>query len=143
MYIREMREKEGLTQEALAEAMECHVNTIRRWETGKREPKASELSKLAKILRCSEGELLNGPSNGKTKIVLSYDWNEYEEGDVNMDGKLFKLFLGDNGQIGAKGSTLAKSRAEFEEFKANLIQDLEDMFELQEKRLRRVGIQPA
>ena len=141
--LRVIRQERGLSLADLERMTEIDANTFSRYERGIVTPSVETADKIAKTLGVTVEELLRGPSNDKTRIILSYDWKEYEEGEVNMDGKLFKLFLGDEGQIGAKGSTFPKSRAEFEEFKTNLIQDLEDMFELQEKRLRRVGIQPA
>ena len=70
MYIREWRKKRGLTQEQLAEMANIHVNTLLRWEYGTREPKASELQKLAKILNCTEAELLNGPAKQELEVKI-------------------------------------------------------------------------
>lgn len=72
LYIREWRKIRGLTQEKLAELAEIHVNTLLRWEYGTREPKASELQRLAKVLNVTEAELLNGPTKQEldVKIVM-------------------------------------------------------------------------
>lgn len=70
MYIREWRKKRGLTQEKLAELANVHVNTLLRWEYGTREPKASELQKLAKVLNVTEAELLNGPASQQFEVKI-------------------------------------------------------------------------
>ena len=124
----------------MAEKISCHVNTVRRWELGYREPKVSDIKKLTKVLGCTESELLNGPNNGKIKITLSYDWTQYEKGEIDMNGNLFELFMGTEGQLGLKGAGLPKTREELKDLKDRLCADLDNMFELQ---LQRGAIQPA
>jgi len=70
LYIREWRKKRGLTQEKLAELVDIHVNTLLRWEYGKREPKASEIQKIAKALDITEAELINGPIEQKFEVKI-------------------------------------------------------------------------
>ena len=70
MYIRECRKMRGMTQEKLAELVDIHVNTLLRWEYGTREPKASEIQKLAKALGVTEAELLNGPANQELDVKI-------------------------------------------------------------------------
>lgn len=70
MYIREWRKQRGLTQEKLAELANVHVNTLLRWEYGTREPKASELQKLAQVLNVTEAELLNGPTKQEFEVKI-------------------------------------------------------------------------
>jgi len=60
----------GMTQEKLAELVDIHVNTLLRWEYGTREPKASEIQKLAKALGVTEAELLNGPANQELDVKI-------------------------------------------------------------------------
>ncbi|MCX9562155.1 helix-turn-helix transcriptional regulator, partial [Vibrio cholerae] len=50
----------GIKQEAIAEEMDVTVQTIYKWEKGTTEPKASQVSKLAQILRLSEREICQG-----------------------------------------------------------------------------------
>ena len=52
----------GLSQFVLSEKVGVHENTVRRWESGQREPRASEIAKLCKVLGVSEAELLRGPA---------------------------------------------------------------------------------
>lgn len=59
-----------MTQEELAEKVGCHVNTVRRWELGYREPKASDIKRLTKVLDCTESELLNGPAKQEFEVKI-------------------------------------------------------------------------
>ena len=140
MHLKEIREKQGLSQEELAERIGCHVNTIRRWESGQREPRASDIKRLSLALECTEAELLNGVNDGKIKVVISYDWEEYEKEEIDMDANIFKLFMGTEGQIGMKGAGRPMTREELQKLKDQICSDLDGMFELQVKR---GAIQPA
>lgn len=70
MYIQEWRKQRGLTQERLAELANVHVNTLLRWEYGTREPKASELQRLAQVINVTEAELLNGPASQEFEVKI-------------------------------------------------------------------------
>ena len=70
MFLRELRESQGMTQEELAEKIGCHENTIRRWELGQREPKISDIQKLCEALGCSESELLNGSGEQEFEVKI-------------------------------------------------------------------------
>ena len=70
MYLRECRKMRGLTQGKLAEIVGVHVNTILRWEYGKREPKASELQRIAEALNVTEADLLNSPSTQEFEVKI-------------------------------------------------------------------------
>ena len=134
MYIREWIKKRGLTLEKLADLVNLHINTIFRWENGLREPKASDIKKLCAALECTESDLLNGPNDGKIKITLSYDWEKFEKGELEMDGNLFEVFLGGHGEVGIKGSGLPKSREELEELKQRMCKELDKAFDYQLER---------
>lgn len=54
------RNKNGFTQEKLSELVDVHVNTVIRWESGERDPRASDIQKLAQAFNITENELLNG-----------------------------------------------------------------------------------
>ena len=41
--------------------------TVRRWESGQREPRASEIAKLCEVLGVSEAELDLSQENGQEK----------------------------------------------------------------------------
>ena len=48
--LREARKAAGLYQEELARRVGVSVDTVRRWESGAREPRASDLQSLARVL---------------------------------------------------------------------------------------------
>jgi transcriptional regulator with XRE-family HTH domain len=54
-----LRKKKGLSQEKLAELLGCSRQTITRWETGSREPRVSDLLKIASVLDCTIEDLIN------------------------------------------------------------------------------------
>lgn len=58
--IRTLREKQGLTQKALAELLAVSDKTVSKWETGRGLPDITLLQPLAGALRVSLAELLNG-----------------------------------------------------------------------------------
>jgi len=66
--LRLLRQRAGLEQAALAEALGRDVSTISRWErrSGTGEPSASEIRTLTRVLRCSADELL-----GLVDLVVS------------------------------------------------------------------------
>lgn len=81
MKLKEWREKSGLSQEKLAECVGVHENTIRKWEKEYREPRASDIAKLAAALNISELELLTGPEPGTREFKLILD----KEGELDMN----------------------------------------------------------
>ena len=70
MYIREFRKKKNMTQAELAEILEVHENTLRRWENGSFEPRSNDLLKLCKALGCTEAELLNGSTKQEFEVKI-------------------------------------------------------------------------
>ena len=58
--IKELREKENLTQIELANKINVSDKTISKWETGKGLPDISLLEPLSKVLKVSVIELMNG-----------------------------------------------------------------------------------
>ncbi len=73
IYLKEYRKKNGLTQAKLAELMNVHENTIRRWETGDFEPRLNDILKLCGILKITANELLNAPSKQDFKVNILID----------------------------------------------------------------------
>lgn len=68
--IREARKARGLKQEELARSVPCSVDTVRRWEAGAREPRASEVKALSKALNVAEGELLLSEAYCEVRLIL-------------------------------------------------------------------------
>jgi len=58
--LKEMRERQGLKQSEVAEYVGVTTQTYMKWENGKNEPKASNLRKLAEILKVTEVEICRG-----------------------------------------------------------------------------------
>ena len=111
-----------------------YLNTISTWENGIYTPKTEKLKKLAEALCCTEAELLNGPNENKIKISLSYDWEKYEKGEINMTGNEFDVFLGRDGEIGLKGAGKLTTREAVEDFLSHVRLQVEAGFEAQIKR---------
>ena len=61
MNIRYFREREKLTQEALAKALNVSAQTIWRWENGERKPDLDMVFKIADFFSCSFDDLLSNP----------------------------------------------------------------------------------
>ena len=96
--IRSLRERSGYTQATLARAIGVSDMTIRRWESGQREPRASEIAKLCEVLDVSEAELLRGPAEDVWELRVVFD----KEGKGVMDlthgaTSSATLEIGDNG----------------------------------------------
>lgn len=61
--IAELRKKQGLTQQQLADKLNLSNKTISKWESGNGSPDLSNLPMLAETLGISVDELLKGESN--------------------------------------------------------------------------------
>lgn len=48
-----LRKEKGLSQQAMANALELHVTQVKRYESGSSQPSLEALKKLAKVLRVS------------------------------------------------------------------------------------------
>lgn len=66
--IRELREKQGMTQLQLAEKLNISDKTVSKWETGKGYPDISLLKPIAEIFSISVLELLSGNAIKNTNI---------------------------------------------------------------------------
>ena len=118
----------------MAEMVDIGVNSLARYERGEIKPSIKIANAIAEALGVTVEELLNGPRNDKVKVVLTWDWQKYEEGGIDMTGNEFDVFLGKGGEIGLKGSGLLTSREAVEEFLANIRLQVESAFEAQLKR---------
>lgn len=58
MRLKDLRNKQHLTQNEIAISLGVSQNTISQWETGERLPRADKLPLLAKILDCTVDDLL-------------------------------------------------------------------------------------
>lgn len=101
--IKNYRKIAGLTQKELGTRSETSENTIRQYETGKRQPRVEQLQKIAPILNVSVSDLLGEPQHNdcfwssyledKLKQIgckLAYDeedaavWIEFPEGTLEV-----------------------------------------------------------
>lgn len=119
MKLREWRTKSGLSQFELSEKAGVHENTIRRWESGQREPRASEIVRLCEVLGVSEAELLNGPA--EERWVLEIKIADSKEEVIDMTGTMPCVAAitgtqsGANLQLSAKWETF-RDDAKFQDF---------------------------
>ena len=51
--IASLRKEKGLSQQAMADALELHVTQVKRYESGSSQPSLEALKKLARVLRVS------------------------------------------------------------------------------------------
>ena len=74
--IAELRKKQGLTQQQLADKLNLSNKTISKWESGSGSPDISNLPVLADALGISVDELLKGELNNseeaKSKVTKDY-----------------------------------------------------------------------
>lgn len=67
--IAELRKKQGLTQQQLADKLNLSNKTISKWESGVGAPDISNLSVLAEVLEISVDELLRGELDTPQHII--------------------------------------------------------------------------
>lgn len=68
-FISELRKKNNMTQEQLAEAIGVTNKSISRWENGKTMPDISMLKDLSNKLNCTIPELLNGRKMTQQELI--------------------------------------------------------------------------
>lgn len=56
--LREARQRAGMTQAQLAEAIGCKQKDVSRWEAGQIEPGVLTVKKMAHVLGCSMDDLV-------------------------------------------------------------------------------------
>lgn len=119
MKLKEWRTKSGLSQFELSEKAGVHENTIRRWESGQREPRASEIAKLCEVLGVSVDDLLRGPA--EERWVLEIKVADSKEEVIDMTGTMPCVAAitgtqnGANLQLSAKWETF-RDDAKFQDF---------------------------
>lgn len=65
--LRRLRKDKGLNQIDLAQRVGVSIDSVRRWEAGKREPRLSELEKIALVLEVPVTSLMSGAEAGGVK----------------------------------------------------------------------------
>ena len=64
-----LRKRAGIKQEDLAAEVDVSIDSIRRWEGGKQEPRLSELKRLANVLGVHINELVGEDTETTTEIT--------------------------------------------------------------------------
>lgn len=131
--LKTIRMRLGMTQEKMGEVTGIAPNTLSRYERGALTPSADAVSKIAKALNVTTDELLNGPKEEKIKITLVWDRKDVE-GEIDMNGSRFSLFLGDDGTVGIKGAAKFTSREALKEAAAEILKELEQGYDFQIQR---------
>ena len=75
--IAELRKKQGLTQQQLADKLDLSNKTISKWESGNGSPDISNLLVLAEALEISVDELLKGEINTSEPYADSESVKDY------------------------------------------------------------------
>lgn len=77
--LRESRTALHISQELLAEKLNVHVNTIRRWEQNKQAPDANSLAKISEILGVNLSDLLTDEDRKQNSPMMSEEHARVEE----------------------------------------------------------------
>lgn len=67
--LKRLREEKGLTQMDIANSAKTTAKTVMNWESGKTEPKASELILITKKLGVSVNELLGEKETEQSRLI--------------------------------------------------------------------------
>lgn len=88
--IKELRKNEGLTQIEFADKAGIAVNSLRLYESGKRQPRLDQLGKIASALNVTVSYLTNGhrPLGIKVKKWTS---NKSAHIEISIDSELLRL----------------------------------------------------
>ena len=81
--IRAARERAGQTQDQLAEGVKVSIDTVRRWEGGVREPRASDIARLAKFLKVEERYFFCKYEPWEVRLILNREGG-CELGRINL-----------------------------------------------------------
>lgn len=87
-----LRKQRGLTQQALADAIELHVNQIKRYEAGTAQPTLETLVKLAKELHTTLDDLVFGEDQRGPTDDLRLQFEALSQFDEE-DKKIAKALL--------------------------------------------------
>jgi len=129
-----LRKGRKMSREELGEKLGISYMTIRRWELGERSPRMEEIKQICKVFGIEDTVLLHGTQEvEKIKITLVWDRKDVE-GEINMSGNGFSLFLGDDGTVGIKGAAKFTSREALKEAAAAILKELEQGYDFQIQR---------
>ena len=93
--IKQLRKKNGLTQEQLAELVDVAVTSVRRWEWGENTPTVKFIQKLAGVLNTTPEYLLE--DEDKNNVIITATSEQHTTRDEGMaeitlgNGQNFKV----------------------------------------------------
>ena len=93
--IKQLRKKNGLTQEQLAELVDVAVTSVRRWEWGENTPTVKFIQKLAGVLNTTPEYLLE--DEDKNPVIITATSEQHTTRDEGMaeitlgNGQNFKV----------------------------------------------------
>ena len=94
--IAKLRKENGLNQMDLAEGLRVSVDSVRRWEQGKRSPDVEMMNKIAQLLNTTVGYLSGETDNPERKLDdSSIDSSFIQKGDFIGSGKVLFYRDGD------------------------------------------------
>jgi transcriptional regulator with XRE-family HTH domain len=135
--IKHFRKQKGMKQKDLATAINASVDTIRRYESGLREPRASDIKKLAAVLGVSEAELLNGPAEEGYQVVLKYVKTLEGVNDEMMITGM-ELTVSDDGYVGVAGRSKFEGREDIDKAIVKIRAFLEEGFDSRERMRKKL-----
>ena len=68
--IKNLRKKNNLMQQELAEKLNISHATVSSWEVGRTEPNMDMIEKMAKVFDCEKTELIDGKPSASDKKVI-------------------------------------------------------------------------
>ena len=92
--IKQLRKKNGLTQEQLAELVDVAVTSVRRWEWGENTPTVKFIQKLAEVLNTTPEYLLENENDNIVLTATSEQRTTRNEGMAEItlgNGQNFKV----------------------------------------------------
>lgn len=95
--LKPIREKAGVSQKLLAEALGVDENTVWRWEAGRVNPSVEMGRQLADFFNVSVDTLLNGPKPNELKINIIWEVTE-EMNELTIKPNEFSIGLRSDGQ---------------------------------------------
>ena len=106
--IARLRKEKGLSQKDLAEQLGVSIDSVRRWEQGKRSPDVEMLNKIAEKLDTTVSYISGETENPQRSIdpltSISNKLSIIKKGDLIGEGK-FLFYLGEDGKQFAMPAT--------------------------------------
>jgi transcriptional regulator with XRE-family HTH domain len=103
-WIKKIRESRNLTQADLAKKIGMSILTISRYENDLREPRASDLSKLAEALNTTTTVLLNGPEKKRLEIIIDLEGVEEMDTEIIKSSSVFCGYRGSDDSLIFRGA---------------------------------------